>query len=49
MYTVRQLKSEKNQENNAQPILSLHRRVICLMNGNFMGFQNMYVFKICDN
>ena len=27
----------------------LHGRVICHMNGNFVGFQNMYNFKRSDN
>ena len=31
------------------PIVRLHRRVICHMNGNFVDFQNMCDFKISDN
>ena len=30
---------------NAQPILRQHGCVICYMNGNFVGFQNMCDFK----
>ena len=48
VYTVGQLKSEKNRYRHAQPIVRLHCRVICHMNGNFVGFQNMSDFKISD-
>ena len=36
------------KKRNSQPIVRLHGRVICHMNGNFVGFQNMYDFKMSD-
>ena len=33
---------------NSQSILRLHSRAICHMNGNFVGFQNMFDFKRPD-
>ena len=33
---------------NAQPKISLHGRVICHMNGNFVSFQNMCNLKRSD-
>ena len=33
---------------NSQLILRLHGRVICHMNANFVGFQNMCNLKISD-
>ena len=32
-----------------QPIVRLHGRVICHMNGNFVGFQNMSDIKMSDH
>ena len=49
MYKVGHLKSEKMFYRNAQPIEKLHCRVICHVNGNFVGFQNMSDFKMSDN
>ena len=34
---------------NSQPILRLHRHVICHMIRNFVGFQNMCDFKMSDS
>ena len=39
VYRVGHLKSEKILYRNAQPIMRLHGRVICHMNGNFVSFQ----------
>ena len=47
-YKVGHLKSEKNLYRNAKPKVSLHGRIICHMNGNFVGFQNMSDFKMSD-
>ena len=33
----------------AQLRLRLHRGIICHLNGNFVGFQNMYDFKRSDH
>ena len=49
IYRVGHLKSEKIRYRNAKPIVRLHGRVICHMNGNFVGFQNMSDFKMSDH
>ena len=33
----------------SQPVWTLNRHVICHLNGNFVGFQNMYDFKMSDH
>ena len=48
-YTVRQPNLHKLANKQAQSIVSQHGGVICLMNGNFVGFQNMCDFKISDH
>ena len=48
-YTVRQSNLHKLVHEQAQSIQMLHGSVICHMNGNFVGFQNMCDFKSSDN
>ena len=40
--------SEKILYRNALPVVRLHGRVKCHMNGHFVGFQNMCDFKMSD-
>ena len=48
IYTVRQPNLHKLVNKQAQPIVRLHSSVICHMNENFVGFQNMCNFKRSD-
>ena len=48
-YTVRQPNLHKLVNEQAQSIVRLHGRVICHMNENFVGFQNMCDFKTSDH
>ena len=48
-YRVGEPKRDKMLYRNAQPIVRLHGRLRCHMNGNFVGFQNMRDFKISDH
>ena len=46
MYRVGEPKRDNMPYRNAQPIVRLHGLLRCLMNGNFVDFQNMCNFKI---
>ena len=48
LYTVRQPNLHKFVNEQAQSIVRLHGSVICHMNGNFVGFQNMCDFRMSD-